>query len=48
MRKNAAAGRAVVASMLTALRRPKITFSAVKEPERTGGLKISSSEGNPE
>ena len=33
-------------SMLTALLRPRMTFSAVKAPDRTGAPKSSSSEGN--
>ena len=48
IRKNVAAEIAVDASMLTALRRPRITLSAVNEPERTGGSKSSPSEGYPE
>src|ERR1700688_5232945 len=46
--KNVAAEIVVDPSMLTALLRPKMTFSAVEAPERTGGSKSSSSEGNPE
>jgi hypothetical protein len=46
IRKKVAAGIAVDASMLTALLRPRMTFSAVNAPDRTGAPKISSSEGN--
>jgi hypothetical protein len=48
IRKKVAAEIAVEASMLTALRRPRITFSAVNEPERTGDSKSSPSEGYPD
>src|ERR1017187_132337 len=46
--KNVAAEIVVDPSMLTALLRPRMTFSAVEAPDRTGGSKSSSSEGNPE
>src|SRR6266536_3448868 len=46
IRKKVAAGIAVDASMLTALLRPRMTFSAVNAPDRTGAQKSSSSEGN--
>src|ERR1035438_9205191 len=46
IRKKVAAGIAVDPSMLTALLRPRITFSAEKAPDRTGAPKSSSSEGN--
>src|SRR5438093_2890715 len=46
IRKKVAAGIAVDASMLTALLRPRMTFSAVNAPDRTGAPKSSSSEGN--
>src|ERR1022692_1110637 len=46
IRKKVAAGIAVDASMLTALLRPRMTFSAVNAPDRTGAPKRSSSEGN--
>src|ERR1039458_6259317 len=46
IRKKVAAGIAVDPSMLTALLRPRMTFSAVKAPDRTGAPKSSSSEGN--
>ncbi len=48
IRKKVAAEIAVDASMLTALRRPRMTLSAVNEPERTGDSKTSLSEGQPE
>src|ERR1035438_2755708 len=46
IRKKVAAGIAVALSMLTALLRPRMTFFAVKAPDRTGVPKSSSSEGN--
>src|ERR1700688_5169180 len=46
--KNVADEIVVDPSILTALLRPKMTFSAVEAPERTGGSKSSSSEGNSE
>src|SRR5579863_10776398 len=46
IRKKVAAGIAVDPSMLTALLRPTMTFSAVNAPDRTGAPKSSSSEGN--
>ena len=46
IRKNVVAEIAVDASMLTALLRPRMTFSAVDAPDRTGGSKSSPSEGN--
>ena len=48
IRKNVSTGIDVVPSMLTALRRPSITFSASNDPDRTSGTKSSSSEGNRE
>jgi hypothetical protein len=46
--KNVAAEIVVDPSMLTALLRPRMTFSAVEAPDRTGGSKSSFSAGNPE
>src|ERR1019366_9326941 len=46
IRKKVAAGIAMDPSMLTALLRPRMTFSAVNAPDRTGAPKSSSSEGN--
>src|ERR1019366_7411197 len=46
IRKKVAAGIAVDPSMVTALLRPRIIFSAAKAPDRTGAPKSSSSEGN--
>ena len=48
MRKNASCEIAVEPSIATALRRPRIAFSAVSRPWRTGVPKSSSSVGNPE
>src|SRR5579859_4384298 len=45
IRKKVAAEIAVDASMLTALLRPRMTFSALKELDRTGFEKSSASEG---
>src|ERR1035438_6330852 len=43
IRKKVAAGIAVAPSIFTALLRPRMTFSAVKAPDRTGAPESSSS-----
>src|SRR6266446_6361647 len=48
IRKNVSAEIAVDASMLIALLRPRITLSAVNEPDRTGAAKSSFLDGSPE